>query len=71
MRLKPCAACTSMPSSGTGSVFSESSVISVSCTSLDTRVSSSTRASLPSCIARSTGEDTSAAGEGPSASRRA
>jgi hypothetical protein len=71
MTLKPLTACTSPPSSGIGSVFSERIVISVSWTSEGTRVSSSTRAMLPVSIARITGLATRAAGEGPSASRRA
>ena len=44
--LKPLAAWTSMPSSGTGSVFSDRIVISASCTSDGMRVSSSMRAIL-------------------------
>ena len=43
---------TSDASSGTGSVFSDSTVTSASCTSLGMRVSSSTRTSEPDCIAR-------------------
>ena len=64
----PLTAWTSMPSSGTGSDFSERIVISASCTSDGMRVSSSTRAIRPSAIAVSTGEGTSAARDGPSAS---
>ena len=50
--LNPRRAWTSIPSSGMGSVFSESIVINVSCTSLGMRVSSSTRAIFPSRMAR-------------------
>ncbi len=69
--LKPLRACTSRPSSGTGSVFSERIVMSVSCTSAGMRVSSSRRAIMPSRMARIIGLTTSAAGDGPSVSRRA
>ena len=41
-----------MLSSGIGIIFSDSTVISVSCTSEPMRVSSSSRQSLPSCMAR-------------------
>jgi len=71
MTLKPFTACTSIPSSGTGRVFSDSTVISASCTSAGMRVSSSMRATAPRRIAVMTGEGTSAAGLGPSASSRA
>ena len=60
-----------MPSSGTGSVFSDSTVISASCTSAGIRVSSSIRTTLPARIAVMTGEATSASGDGPSAISRA
>ena len=69
--LNPLAACTSVPSSGTGRVFSERIVMRASWTSDGIRVSSSMRAILPSRIAVSTGDGTRAAGDGPSASRRA
>jgi hypothetical protein len=68
MTLKPLTACTSMPSSDTGSVFSDRIVISASWTSDGMRVSSSTRAMRPSRIAVITGDGTIAAGVGPSAS---
>jgi hypothetical protein len=71
MTLKPWRARTSLFSSGTGSVFSERMVMSASCTSEGMRVSSSTRAILPSSIACLTGLETSAAIDGPSASSRA
>ncbi len=71
MTLKPRSACTSVPSSGTGSVFSDSMVISASCTSAGIRVSSSMRAIAPVRIATITGEGTSAPSVGPSASSRA
>ena len=71
MTLKPLTACTSLFSSGIGRVFSDSTVTSASCTSDGRRVSSSTRAIEPVCIARMTGLSTSAARLGPSASRRA
>ena len=71
MMLNPLRACTSSPNSGMGSVFSDRIVMSVSCTSDGTRVSSSTRAIAPSSIARYTGLGTSAARDGPSASSRA
>ena len=58
-------------SSGIGSVFSDRMVISVSCTSVGMRVSSSTRAILPASIARIIGLGTSACSGGPSASSRA
>ena len=57
--------------SGTGRVFSLSTVINASCTSDGMRVSSSTRAMRPSRMATMTGEATRAAGLGPSASSRA
>ena len=60
-----------MPSSGTGRVFSLSTVIRASCTSDGSRVSSSIRAIAPVRIAVITGEGTSAASDGPSASNRA
>ena len=60
-----------LPSSGTGSVFSDRTVMSASCTSAGIRVSSSTRAIAPVRIARMTGLGTSAASVGPSASSRA
>ena len=47
IRLNPLTACTSLPSSGMGSVFSDSTVISASCTSAGIRVSSSTRTMRP------------------------
>ena len=68
IRLNPLRACTSPASSGIGSVRSDSMVISESCTSDGSRVSSSTRAIRPSDMARSTGLSTSAAADGPSAS---
>ncbi len=71
MTENPLAACTSMPSSGTGRVFSDRIVISASCTSDGIRVSSSTRAIRPSAIAVITGDGTIAARLGPSASSRA
>ena len=71
MRLKPARACTSVPSSGIGSERSDRIVMSASWTSEGMRVSSSTRAIAPVSIARSTGLSTSAARDGPSASRRA
>jgi hypothetical protein len=71
MTLKPRRACTSSPSSGIGSVFSDSTVISASCTSDGMRVSSSTRAMDPRSIARMSGLGTSAARDGPSAMSRA
>ena len=71
MTLNPFAACTSVASSGISSVFSERIVISASCTSDGMRVSSSTRAMRPSAIAVMTGDETSAARLGPSASNRA
>ncbi len=69
--LKPLAACTSVPSSGTGRVFSDSTVISASCTSDGIRVSSSIRAIFASRIAVITGEGTRARSVGPSDSKRA
>jgi hypothetical protein len=69
--LKPLLAWTSTPSSGTGSVFSESTVMRASCTSEGMRVSSSTRTSRASRMAVMTGLATSAASVGPSAIRRA
>ena len=48
IRLKPRTAWTSWPSSGIGRVFSDRTVMSVSCTSAGMRVSSSTRAVMPS-----------------------
>ena len=54
-----------------GSVFSESIVISVSCTSAGTRVSSSSRTSAPLSMARIMGLGTSAARLGPLASSSA
>ena len=71
MTLKPLVAWTSVSSSGTGSVFSERMVMRASWTSDGMRVSSSTRASRPSRMARITGLGTRAAIDGPSASRRA
>jgi hypothetical protein len=71
MTLKPLTACTSPPSSGMGRVFSERMVMSVSCTSAGMRVSSSTRATRPFCMAFMIGLGTSALVEGPSARRRA
>ena len=71
MTLNPWTACTSVSSSGTGSVFSDRIEMRASCTSAGTRVSSSMRTRLPVCIARMTGLGTSAASDGPSASRRA
>ena len=71
MRLKPPCACTSVPSSGTGRVFSLSTVMRASWTSEGMRVSSSTRAILPVPMAVIMGEGTSAACEGPSARSRA
>ena len=66
--LKPRVACTSEPSSGMGSIFSDSTVISESCTSAGMRVSSSTRAILPLRMACISGLGTSAFSEGPWAS---
>ena len=71
MTLKPLVAWTSIPSSGMGRDFSDRIVISASCTSDGIRVSSSTRASAPDSMARSTGLGTSACRLGPSVSRRA
>ena len=71
MTENPWTACTSVPSSGTGSVFSDRIVISASCTSEGIRVSSSTRAIRPSAIAVMIGEGIIAAFDGPSASSRA
>ena len=71
MTENPFAAWISVPSSGTGRVFSDRIVISASCTSDGIRVSSSIRAIRPSAIAVSTGEGTRAARLGPSASSRA
>ncbi len=68
IRLNPRTACTSWPSSGTGSVFSDRTVISASWTSAGIRVSSSTRAVMPSAIARMTGLGTRASRLGPRAS---
>ena len=68
IRLKPRTACTSSPSSGIGSVFSDRTVIRLSCTSAGMRVSSSTRAVMPSAIARITGLGTRASRLGPLAS---
>ncbi len=68
IRLKPRTASTSCPNSGIGSVFSDRMVMSVSCTSAGMRVSSSTRATAPSRMARMTGPGTSASGLGPCAS---
>ena len=69
--LKPLTAWTSVFNSGTGSDFSERMVISVSCTSLGMRVSSSTRAMRPDSMAIIIGLGTRALREGPSASSRA
>ena len=71
MTLKPLAACTSSPSSGIGSVFSDRIVISVSCTSAGMRVSSSMRAIVPVAIAFMTGLGTIASRDGPLASSSA
>lgn len=71
IRLNPWTAWTSLPSSGTGSTFSDSTMIRASCTSEGMRVSSSTRTIVPRCIARITGLGTMAASLGPSASSRA
>ena len=71
MTLKPLTACSSPPSSGIGSVFSDKMVISASCTSEGIRVSSSTRAIFPAPIARITGPGTIASRDGPSAISRA
>ena len=71
MTLKPRTACTSLPSSGTGSVFSDSTVISESCTSAGMRVSSSMRAMRPVRIAFISGLGTSAFSDGPCASSSA
>ncbi|MNS90953.1 hypothetical protein D3C72_1250250 [compost metagenome] len=68
---KPRVACTSVPSSGTGRVFSDSTVISESCTSAGMRVSSSTRAILPRRMACTSGLGTSAFSDGPWASSSA
>ncbi len=68
IRLKPRTAWTSSPSSGIGSVFSDRMVIRVSCTSAGMRVSSSTRAIMPSAMARMTGLGTRASRLGPLAS---
>jgi hypothetical protein len=65
---KPRVACTSLASSGIGSVFSDSTVIRLSCTSAGMRVSSSTRAILPWRIACISGLSTSAFSDGPCAS---
>ncbi len=65
IRLKPRTACTSWPSSGIGRIFSDRIVMSVSCTSAGIRVSSSTRAVMPSAMARMTGLGTSAPRLGP------
>ena len=71
MTLKPFSACTSVPSSGIGRVFSESSVMSASWTSVGMRVSSSIRATRPAAMARISGPGTRALSDGPSASNRA
>ncbi|CAM5655797.1 hypothetical protein SGRIM128S_03232 [Streptomyces griseomycini] len=71
IRLKPRTACTSWPSSGIGRVFSDRMVMSVSWTSAGMRVSSSTRAVIPSAMARITGLGTRASRLGPWASSRA
>ena len=71
MTLNPPTAWTSVPSSGTGRVFSLSTVIRASWTSEGMRVSSSTRAMRPDPMASMTGEGTRARSEGPSARRRA
>ena len=71
MTLNPPTACSSLPSSGIGSVFSDKMVISASCTSEGIRVSSSTRAIWPAAIARMTGPGTMASRDGPSAISRA
>ena len=63
--LKPRTAWVSLPNSGTGRVFSDRMVIRLSCTSAGMRVSSSIRASLPSAIARISGEGTRASRLGP------
>jgi hypothetical protein len=65
---KPRTACTSLPSSGMGKSFPDSTVISVSCTSAGMRVSSSTRAILPRRMACTSGLGTSALSDGPWAS---
>ncbi len=71
MMLNPLTARISLLSSGTGSVFSDSIVMSVSWTSLGTRVSSSTRTILPAVIPRMTGLGTTASSVGPLASSSA
>ena len=68
MTEKPRTACTSLPSSGMGKVFSDSTVIKLSCTSAGMRVSSSTRAILPVRIACIIGLGTRAFSDGPLAS---
>ena len=68
MTEKPGTAWNSMPSSGTGSVFSDSTVIKVSCTSAGMRVSSSMRAILPSFMALTSGLGINAFSDGPWAS---
>ncbi|CAM5514562.1 hypothetical protein SMICM304S_08196 [Streptomyces microflavus] len=65
MTLKPRTAWTSCPSSGMGKVFSDRIVMSESCTSAGMRVSSSTRAVIPSDMARISGLGTSASRLGP------
>ncbi|CAM5654237.1 hypothetical protein SGRIM128S_07329 [Streptomyces griseomycini] len=65
MTLKPRTAWTSCPSSGIGRVFSDRMVMSESCTSAGMRVSSSTRAVIPSAMARISGLGTSASRLGP------
>ena len=65
MTEKPGTAWNSMPSSGTGKVFSDSTVIKVSCTSAGMRVSSSIRAILPSFMALTSGLGISAFSDGP------
>jgi len=65
MTLKPRWASTAELSSGIGSVFSDNTVIRVSCTSEPMRVSSSSRTMVPSSMARISGVGTSASRDGP------
>ena len=71
MTLNPRRACTSTPSSGMGSAFSERIEMRLSWTSAGIRVSSSMRTSRPSSIARMTWLGTTASRVGPWASRLA
>ena len=65
MMLKPRVALMASFSSGMGSVFSLSTVMSVSCVSEPMRVSSSKRTILPSSMARISGVATIASRDGP------